>query len=207
MQQRTANPGGSLAWRHLPPAARRQRPRSAVRASAVQPDKKPAVPGMPVNIEVFRTKAGAVQPETKPAVPQAPVRIDVFETKDAPQPQPIPPAAEGSWPWLDALLSGELDINTSEPMSFDGEERTEYDPLRDGPLRYLGYANEAGEAFAAWLFPGGVALSYAIAIGYVCFDTGARGGVRERVRGGREGWRLEVLSRAAAALPLHAAAN
>ena len=23
----------------------------------------------------------------------------------------------------------------------------EYDPLRDGPLRYLGYANEVGEAF------------------------------------------------------------
>lgn len=93
-----------------------------------------------------------------------------------------------------------------------------YDPLRDGPLRYLGYANELGEAFAAWLFPGGVPLrcacvhlrvcvavgrgcrakpvhalmgawagcaqaasgqapllphprSYAIAIGYVCFDT------------------------------------
>lgn len=33
-----------------------------------------------------------------------------------------------------------------------------YDPLRDGPLRYLGYANELGEAFAAWLFPGGVPL-------------------------------------------------
>ncbi|EFN55229.1 hypothetical protein CHLNCDRAFT_23675 [Chlorella variabilis] len=56
-------------------------------------------------------------------------------------------------------------------MSFDGEEKTEYDPLRDGPLRYLGYANELGEAFAAWLFPGGVPLSYAVAISYVLFDT------------------------------------
>ena len=56
-------------------------------------------------------------------------------------------------------------------MTFDGVEKTEYDPLRDGPLRYLGYCNEVGEAFAAWLFPGGVTLSYAVAIGYVLFDT------------------------------------
>jgi mitochondrial fission process protein 1 len=69
---------------------------------------------------------------------------------------------------LSALLST---VDFSEPMSFDGQEKTEYDPLRDGPLRYLGYANELGEAFAAWLFPGGVTLSYAVAIGYVLFDT------------------------------------
>lgn len=69
---------------------------------------------------------------------------------------------------LSALLST---VDFSEPVSFDGQEKTEYDPLRDGPLRYLGYANELGEAFAAWLFPGGVTLSYAIAIGYVLFDT------------------------------------
>jgi fission process protein 1 len=69
---------------------------------------------------------------------------------------------------LSALLST---FDFSEPVSFDGQEKTEYDPLRDGPLRYLGYANEVGEAFAAWLFPGGVTLSYAVAIGYVLFDT------------------------------------
>ena len=40
-----------------------------------------------------------------------------------------------------------------------------YDPLRDGPLRYLGYANELGEAFAAWLFPGGVPLRWAALLG------------------------------------------
>jgi len=62
-------------------------------------------------------------------------------------------------------------IDFSEPMSFDGEEKTEYDPLRDGPLRYLGYTNELGEAFASWLFTGGVPLSYAVAISYVLFDT------------------------------------
>lgn len=62
-------------------------------------------------------------------------------------------------------------IDFSEPTSFDGEEKTEYDPLRDGPLRYLGYANELGEAFAAWLFAGGVPLSYGVAVSYVLFDT------------------------------------
>lgn len=62
-------------------------------------------------------------------------------------------------------------IDTTEPTSFDGEEKTEYDPLRDGPLRYLGYSNELGEAFSAWLFPGGVPLSYVVAISYVLFDT------------------------------------
>lgn len=42
---------------------------------------------------------------------------------------------------------------------------------RDTPVRYCGYANELGEAFAAWLPPGGVPLSYAVAIGYVLADT------------------------------------
>jgi fission process protein 1 len=84
---------------------------------------------------------------------------------------PSPPAAAaaggGGGPLARLLAS----LDTSEPTSFDGEEKTEYDPLRDGPLRYLGYANELGEAFAAWLFPGGVPLSYGIAIAYVLFDT------------------------------------
>ena len=53
----------------------------------------------------------------------------------------------------------------------DEGEEPPYDPLRDGPLRYLGYSNEVGEAFSAWLFPGGVTLSYAVAISYVVFDT------------------------------------
>lgn len=38
-------------------------------------------------------------------------------------------------------------------------------------MRYCGYANELGEAFAAWLPPGGVPLSYAAAILYVVADT------------------------------------
>jgi len=50
-----------------------------------------------------------------------------------------------------------------------------YDPLRDGPLRYLGYANECGEAFAAWLPIWGVPFSYAVAIAYVLTDTADKG--------------------------------
>ena len=144
----------------------------------------------------------AVQPDKK----EKSVKIDVFETMGAPPtPASSGPEAEGG-----LLASWLSSIDTSEPGSFDGEEKTDYDPLRDGPLRYLGYANECGEAFAAWLFPGGVTLrwargvtcergaaalpvalvtaecllltlcrpctaplccSYAIAIGYVLFDT------------------------------------
>lgn len=62
-------------------------------------------------------------------------------------------------------------VEVAKPSS-EAPEEDEYDPLRDGPLRYLGYANECGEAFAAWLPPFGVPLSYAIAIGYVFTDTG-----------------------------------
>lgn len=51
------------------------------------------------------------------------------------------------------------------------EEEEAFDPLRDGPLRYLGYANELGEAFAAWLPAFGVPASYATAIMYVLVDT------------------------------------
>ncbi|KAK9822783.1 hypothetical protein WJX74_008577 [Apatococcus lobatus] len=38
-------------------------------------------------------------------------------------------------------------------------------------VRYLGYANECGEAFAAWLPLWGVPASYAVAVGYVVTDT------------------------------------
>lgn len=47
----------------------------------------------------------------------------------------------------------------------------EFDPLRDGPARYLGYANELGEAFRAWVPAWGVPASYAVAIAYVVTDT------------------------------------
>uniref|UniRef100_A0A7S3QZZ7 Mitochondrial fission process protein 1 n=1 Tax=Dunaliella tertiolecta TaxID=3047 RepID=A0A7S3QZZ7_DUNTE len=47
----------------------------------------------------------------------------------------------------------------------------EYDPLRDGPLRFLGYSNEVGEAFGMLIPPQLVAASYAVAITYVLVDT------------------------------------
>lgn len=97
---------------------------------------------------------------------ETPIKLDIFETAGTSQ-------DNSKWePKLpDFLANFVKSVDFSEPISFDGEEKTEYDPLRDGPLRYLGYANELGEAFAAWLFNGGVPLSYAIAIGYVLFDT------------------------------------
>ena len=38
-------------------------------------------------------------------------------------------------------------------------------------MRYLGYANECGEAFAAWLPPFGVPATYGVAAVYVLADT------------------------------------
>lgn len=49
------------------------------------------------------------------------------------------------------------------------------DIYRDTALRYAGYANEVGEAFAVFLPPFGVPLSYAVAITYVCFDSVDKG--------------------------------
>ena len=55
--------------------------------------------------------------------------------------------------------------------SSDSDAEEPFDPLRDGPLRYCGYANEVGEAFGAWLPVYGVPASYAVAIAYVLVDT------------------------------------
>mmetsp|Transcript_24481 Transcript_24481/g.61652 ORF Transcript_24481/g.61652 Transcript_24481/m.61652 type:complete len:342 (+) Transcript_24481:216-1241(+) len=80
----------------------------------------------------------------------------------------FPMREPGEFPDLDVHPKGWLGMTME-----DGEE--EYDPLRDGPLRYLGYANELGEAFAAFLPPAGVPLSYAVAIAYVLVDTFDKG--------------------------------
>lgn len=45
------------------------------------------------------------------------------------------------------------------------------DIYRDTPLRYMGYANEVGEAFAPYLPSWGVPASYAVATTYVLMDT------------------------------------
>ncbi|KAL4223133.1 Mitochondrial fission process protein 1 [Mactra antiquata] len=50
-----------------------------------------------------------------------------------------------------------------------GEEKS--DILREPPLRYLGYANEVGEAFRAQVHVNIVRLSYAVASSYVCADA------------------------------------
>lgn len=63
-----------------------------------------------------------------------------------------------------------VDFSEDAPLEEDA-----FDPLRDGPLRFLGYSNEVGEAFAAWLPPGGVPFTYAMAITYVLVDTYDKG--------------------------------
>lgn len=65
-----------------------------------------------------------------------------------------------------------ISVDFSENASLDEDA---FDPLRDGPLRFLGYSNEVGEAFGAWLPPGGVPASYALAITYVLVDTYDKG--------------------------------
>src|SRR6056300_851548 len=45
------------------------------------------------------------------------------------------------------------------------------DPYRETSLRYMGYANELGEAFTTYLPDWGVPASYCVAESYVMFDT------------------------------------
>ena len=54
-------------------------------------------------------------------------------------------------------------------MADSGEEvsKKEVDIYRDTPLRYLGYANEVGEAFRALVHVNWVKLSYGVASAYV----------------------------------------
>jgi len=51
------------------------------------------------------------------------------------------------------------------------EEEIETDLFRETPVRYLGYANEVGEAFRAFVGASGVFASYAVASGYVLSDA------------------------------------
>lgn len=45
------------------------------------------------------------------------------------------------------------------------------DPYRETSLRYMGYANELGEAFTSYLPDWGLPASYCVAASYVLFDT------------------------------------
>ncbi|KAL3989761.1 Mitochondrial 18 KDa protein (MTP18) family protein [Acanthocheilonema viteae] len=51
------------------------------------------------------------------------------------------------------------------------EDLREVDIYRDTPIRFLGYANEIGEAFRAWVPTNAVRLSYVVSMGYVFSDT------------------------------------
>ncbi|KAK9815841.1 hypothetical protein WJX72_010606 [[Myrmecia] bisecta] len=85
----------------------------------------------------------------------------------------LPKRQPGSFPSTEVRsrgLLGQFNVALGSEEKVD-ENGQPFDPLRDGPLRYLGYANECGEAFAAWLPPGGVPFSYAVAIAYVLVDT------------------------------------
>jgi len=63
-----------------------------------------------------------------------------------------------------------VQANSSSP-SPDGE----VDLYRDTPLRYMGYSNEVGEAFVAFLPGWGVPASYGVAALYVLADTVHKG--------------------------------
>ncbi|KAI6230618.1 Mitochondrial 18 kDa protein [Aphelenchoides fujianensis] len=55
---------------------------------------------------------------------------------------------------------------------FDLQQRWgESDLYRETPIRFLGYANEVGEAFRAWIPQTAVRLTYVVAFGYVLADA------------------------------------
>lgn len=66
-------------------------------------------------------------------------------------------------------------VEEGEGEEEQGEKEEAYDIFRDSPLRYMGYANEIGEAFVAWLPPFGVPASYGVAAVYVFMDTTDKG--------------------------------
>ena len=64
--------------------------------------------------------------------------------------------------------------DVDEPKEVGVEEGTS-DIYRDSPLRYLGYANECGEAFRPLVPVEVVYVSYVLAIGYILADTVDKG--------------------------------
>ncbi len=55
-------------------------------------------------------------------------------------------------------------------MAEEKKEEKKFDIWRDSPLRYAGYCNEVGEAFAP-LFPRFLIPSYVASVSYVLGDT------------------------------------
>lgn len=77
-----------------------------------------------------------------------------------------------------AMLAGGFGLNAfvdvPEPEEFETPEG-ETDIYRDSPLRYLGYANEVGEAFRPLVPVEIVYASYVLAITYILADTVDKG--------------------------------
>ncbi|KAI6198355.1 Mitochondrial 18 kDa protein [Aphelenchoides fujianensis] len=69
-------------------------------------------------------------------------------------------------------MPGEGDAPSVRKFFFDLQQRWgESDLYRETPIRFLGYANEVGEAFRAWIPPTAVRLTYVVAFGYVLADA------------------------------------
>lgn len=69
-----------------------------------------------------------------------------------------------------------VDLPKREPKDGErAEDEKEYDIFRDSALRYMGYANECGEAFVAWIPVWGVPATYGVAATYVLMDTADKG--------------------------------
>lgn len=63
------------------------------------------------------------------------------------------------------------------------------DPYRETSLRYMGYANELGEAFTSYLPDWGLPASYCVAASYVLFDTLDKG--QKAYEGADEGEKIQ----------------
>jgi len=70
------------------------------------------------------------------------------------------------------------------------DEPKPVDIYRDTPVRFLGYANEVGEAFRALVHVRWVRLSYLVASGYVLADTQDKAG--KALKGGADMTRVGV---------------
>jgi len=69
------------------------------------------------------------------------------------------------------ITGGYILTNKDSNAEDESEEDKEIDIYRDTPLRYMGYANEVGEAFRPLINVNFVYLGYVLALGYVCADA------------------------------------
>ncbi|KAI1700671.1 mitochondrial 18 KDa protein (MTP18) domain-containing protein [Ditylenchus destructor] len=66
----------------------------------------------------------------------------------------------------------ESKVSWQKQLAYDIQQKWgQSDLYRETPIRYLGYTNEVGEAFRAWVPVSLVRLSYVIASGYVVADA------------------------------------